>query len=170
MLFYPEERIGLFIDGSNLYSAARSLGFDIDYKRLLDLFGAKGRLIRAFYYTALLTRRSHGPHPRRSLERTLGPTNGPGFAGRAPAARLSALSPPRRLPRQASRQPAGLAQRPGPLLRPGLGAPPHRRAGAGAERRQSHRPSLHRRLCRRSPLPDAGEIRLRRRQLRRATG
>ena len=42
------ERVGLFIDGSNLYAAARSLGFDIDYKRLLDLFQSKGRLIRAF--------------------------------------------------------------------------------------------------------------------------
>ena len=36
MLFYPEERIAIFIDGANLYSAARSLQFDIDYKRLLD--------------------------------------------------------------------------------------------------------------------------------------
>jgi uncharacterized LabA/DUF88 family protein len=61
MLFYPEEKIGLFIDGSNLYSAARSLGFDIDYKRLLDLFGAKGRLIRAFYYTALLDDQEYSP-------------------------------------------------------------------------------------------------------------
>jgi len=31
-----------------------SLGFDIDYKRLLKEFQAKGRLIRAFYYTALV--------------------------------------------------------------------------------------------------------------------
>ena len=61
MLFYPEERIGLFIDGSNLYAAARALGFDIDYKRLLDLFGAKGRLIRAFYYTALLDEQEYSP-------------------------------------------------------------------------------------------------------------
>ncbi len=61
MLFYPEEKIGLFIDGSNLYSAARALGFDIDYKRLLDLFGAKGRLIRAFYYTALLDEQEYSP-------------------------------------------------------------------------------------------------------------
>jgi uncharacterized LabA/DUF88 family protein len=61
MLFYPEEKIGLFIDGSNLYSAARSLGFDIDYKRLLDLFGTKGRLIRAFYYTALLDDQEYSP-------------------------------------------------------------------------------------------------------------
>src|SRR3977135_4082340 len=54
MIFYPEERIALFIDGANLYSAARGLAFDIDYKRLLDLFRSKGRLIRAFYYTALV--------------------------------------------------------------------------------------------------------------------
>ena len=47
-------KIALFIDGANLYSAARSLQFDIDYKRLLDLFRSKGRLIRAFYYTALI--------------------------------------------------------------------------------------------------------------------
>src|SRR6202047_2279925 len=61
MLFYPEEKIGLFIDGANLYAAARALGFDIDYKRLLDLFGAKGRLIRAFYYTALLDEQEYSP-------------------------------------------------------------------------------------------------------------
>jgi uncharacterized LabA/DUF88 family protein len=54
MMFYPEERIALFIDGSNLYSAARALSFDIDYRRLLTLFQGKGRLLRAFYYTALL--------------------------------------------------------------------------------------------------------------------
>jgi uncharacterized LabA/DUF88 family protein len=61
MLFYPQERISLFIDGANLYAAARSLGFDIDYKRLLDLFGGKGRLIRAFYYTALLDDQEYSP-------------------------------------------------------------------------------------------------------------
>src|SRR5579862_5301988 len=54
MIFYPQERIAIFIDGANLYSAARGLGFDIDYKRLLDMFRSKGRLILAFYYTALL--------------------------------------------------------------------------------------------------------------------
>ncbi len=61
MLFYPEERIALFIDGANLYAAARSLGFDIDYKRLLELFGNKGRLIRAFYYTALIEDQEYSP-------------------------------------------------------------------------------------------------------------
>jgi uncharacterized LabA/DUF88 family protein len=61
MLFYPQERIGLFIDGANLYAAARSLGFDIDYKRLLELFASKGRLIRAFYYTALVEDQEYSP-------------------------------------------------------------------------------------------------------------
>ena len=49
-----QERIALFIDGANLYASAKSLGFDIDYKRLLKEFHTRGRLIRAFYYTALV--------------------------------------------------------------------------------------------------------------------
>ena len=53
MHFYPTERIALFIDGANLYATAKALGFDIDYKRLLALFRAKGILVRAQYYTAL---------------------------------------------------------------------------------------------------------------------
>jgi len=61
MVFYPQERIALFIDGANLYAAARALQFDIDYKRLLDVFGAKGRLIRAFYYTALIEDQEYSP-------------------------------------------------------------------------------------------------------------
>ena len=31
MTFYPTERLALFIDGANLYSSAKGLGFDIDY-------------------------------------------------------------------------------------------------------------------------------------------
>ena len=53
MHFYPSERIALFIDGANLYATSKSLGFDIDYRRLLGLFREKGRLVRALYYTAL---------------------------------------------------------------------------------------------------------------------
>jgi uncharacterized LabA/DUF88 family protein len=53
MHFYPNERVALFIDGANLYATAKSLGFDIDYKRLLALFRQKGLLIRALYYTAI---------------------------------------------------------------------------------------------------------------------
>ena len=54
MNFYPNERIALFIDGANLYATAKSLAFDIDYKRLLALFRTKGQLVRALYYTALV--------------------------------------------------------------------------------------------------------------------
>ena len=61
MTFYPQERLALFIDGANLYSAARALGFDIDYKRLLTLFQGKGRLLRAFYYTALVEDQEYSP-------------------------------------------------------------------------------------------------------------
>lgn len=48
------ERIALFIDGANLYAAARSLGFDIDYRKLLEEFRSRGYLVRAFYYTAIV--------------------------------------------------------------------------------------------------------------------
>jgi uncharacterized LabA/DUF88 family protein len=61
MIFYPEERLALFIDGANLYAAAKAVGFDIDYKRLLEHFAAKGRLIRAFYYTALIDDQEYSP-------------------------------------------------------------------------------------------------------------
>src|ERR1700753_4185407 len=49
-----QERIALFIDGANLYATAKSVGFDIDYRKLLKEYQGKGRLIRAFYYTALV--------------------------------------------------------------------------------------------------------------------
>ncbi len=61
MLFYKEERMAMFIDGANLYGAARALGFDIDYRKLLELFASKGRLIRAFYYTALMEDQEYSP-------------------------------------------------------------------------------------------------------------
>jgi uncharacterized LabA/DUF88 family protein len=48
------ERIALFIDGANLYATSKTLGFDIDYRRLLKEYQSKGTLIRAFYYTALI--------------------------------------------------------------------------------------------------------------------
>ena len=61
MLFYPQEKLALFIDGANLYSAARALGFDIDYKKLLTEFSKKGVLVRAYYYTARLEDREFSP-------------------------------------------------------------------------------------------------------------
>ncbi|MDO9411878.1 MAG: NYN domain-containing protein [Pseudolabrys sp.] len=50
----PGEKIALFIDGANLYATAKSLGFDIDYKKLLGEFQSRGYLLRAFYYTAVI--------------------------------------------------------------------------------------------------------------------
>jgi len=47
-------KIALFIDGANLYATAKTLGFDIDYKRLLEEFQSRGKLFRSFYYTAVI--------------------------------------------------------------------------------------------------------------------
>jgi uncharacterized LabA/DUF88 family protein len=47
-------KIALFIDGANLYATSKALGFDIDYKRLLREFEARGTLLRACYYTAII--------------------------------------------------------------------------------------------------------------------
>ena len=60
-MFYRDERLALFIDGSNLYAAAKSLGFDIDYKLLRQEFMRRGKLLRAFYYTALLENDEYSP-------------------------------------------------------------------------------------------------------------
>ncbi|MGB0482870.1 MAG: NYN domain-containing protein, partial [Alphaproteobacteria bacterium] len=61
MRFYPQERIALFIDGSNLYATARALAFDIDYKSLLGMFQKQAMMVRAFYYTALLDDQEYSP-------------------------------------------------------------------------------------------------------------
>jgi|SRR5580658_1851317 uncharacterized LabA/DUF88 family protein len=50
----PRERLAVFIDGANLYCATRALGFDVDYQKLQEFFHSQGRLIRIFYYTAVL--------------------------------------------------------------------------------------------------------------------
>jgi uncharacterized LabA/DUF88 family protein len=47
-------KIAIFIDGANLYATAKTLGFDVDYKRLLGEFQSRGNLVRAFYYTAII--------------------------------------------------------------------------------------------------------------------
>ena len=43
-----DSQIALFIDGANLYATAKTLGFDIDYKRLLKEFQTRGVLLRAY--------------------------------------------------------------------------------------------------------------------------
>ena len=61
MNFHDQDRVALFIDGANLYATARALGFDIDYKRLLDVFTRKCNLVRALYYTALIEDQEYSP-------------------------------------------------------------------------------------------------------------
>lgn len=53
-MFDSREKIALFIDGANLYATSRSLGFDIDYRKLLAYFQKKSYLLRANYYTAII--------------------------------------------------------------------------------------------------------------------
>jgi uncharacterized LabA/DUF88 family protein len=60
-MFYTQERTALFIDGANLYGAARNLNFDIDYKKLLGLFKEKTQLVRAYYYTVLIEDQDYSP-------------------------------------------------------------------------------------------------------------
>lgn len=60
-MFYKDERLALFIDGSNLYAAAKALEFDIDYKLLRQEFMRRGKMLRAFYYTALLETEEYSP-------------------------------------------------------------------------------------------------------------
>src|SRR5262245_7850649 len=47
------EHRSTFLAAPNLCTPARSVGFDIDYKRLLSEFHSRGYLLRAFYYTAV---------------------------------------------------------------------------------------------------------------------
>ena len=61
MVFYPQERIALFLDGANFYSTCKSLEFDIDYKKMLELFKEKGRLVLARYYTAIIENDDYSP-------------------------------------------------------------------------------------------------------------
>jgi uncharacterized LabA/DUF88 family protein len=60
-MFYASERTMIFIDGSNLYAAIRSLEFDFDYKKLLDYFRNRSRFLRAYYYTALGDDQDYSP-------------------------------------------------------------------------------------------------------------
>jgi uncharacterized LabA/DUF88 family protein len=52
-------KIAIFIDGANLYTTVKSLGFEIDYKRLLHEFRSRGSLLRAYYYTAVFEDGEH---------------------------------------------------------------------------------------------------------------
>jgi uncharacterized LabA/DUF88 family protein len=61
------EKTALFIDGANLYKAAKALGFDMDYKSLLAKSRAAAKLVRAYYYTAIQEDRDQDYSPLRPL-------------------------------------------------------------------------------------------------------
>ena len=61
MSILPHERIALFIDGANLYSAARGLNVDLDFAKLLASFRDQAVLIRAHYYTAVVEGEEFSP-------------------------------------------------------------------------------------------------------------
>lgn len=61
MTGHTGDRIALFIDGANLYSTARALNVDLDFKKLSDWFGQKGKLVRAYYYTAVIEGEEFSP-------------------------------------------------------------------------------------------------------------
>jgi uncharacterized LabA/DUF88 family protein len=46
-------RVAVFIDGNNLFHAARFHNIDIDYNKFLRLLLGDGRLLRAFFYTGV---------------------------------------------------------------------------------------------------------------------
>lgn len=61
------EKTALFIDGANLYKAARALGFDMDYKNLLTKARASSKLLRAYYFTAIQEDKEQDYSPLRPL-------------------------------------------------------------------------------------------------------
>src|SRR5262249_55445788 len=46
-------KIAIFIDGNNLFHAARSVGVEIDYAKLLNFLRGESPLLRAFFYTGV---------------------------------------------------------------------------------------------------------------------
>ncbi len=60
MRLLPQDKTALFIDGANLYAASRAIGFDVDYRRLLEFF-RRVNLVRAYYYSALLDTEEYSP-------------------------------------------------------------------------------------------------------------
>lgn len=61
MTLYPTDRVALFIDGANLYSSARALNADLDFKKMVESFRDRALLTRAYYYTAVVEGEEFSP-------------------------------------------------------------------------------------------------------------
>ncbi len=60
-MLYPTDRLALFIDGANLYSATKALNADLDFRKMVDAFREKAVLVRAYYYTAVIEGEEFSP-------------------------------------------------------------------------------------------------------------
>lgn len=54
MHIYAHERVAAFIDGSNFSLTAKTLGLEVDFKRLRALLALRGELVRVYYYTVVV--------------------------------------------------------------------------------------------------------------------
>ena len=62
-MLFAQERIGIFVDGANMFAAARLLNFSIDYDRVREHFGRNTYMVACNYYTAMY----EDSDPRNSL-------------------------------------------------------------------------------------------------------
>ena len=58
---YSDDKLEVFIDGSNLAATTKALNMSIDFQALTELLSSYGRLIRISYYTAMLDNDDHNP-------------------------------------------------------------------------------------------------------------
>lgn len=56
-----DDRLAVFIDGAHLYATSRNLGFDVDYRKLREFSMKKGRLVRMYYYAAMVENDDYSP-------------------------------------------------------------------------------------------------------------
>lgn len=57
-MFYRSNRIAIAVDGPNTHSAVRNLGFDIDFKKMIEFFKVRGTIVRMSYYTSIIENNS----------------------------------------------------------------------------------------------------------------
>lgn len=55
------KRIGIFIDGSNLYASAKALAFRVDFTKVLNYYKGMGDVAHAMYFTALPPKEVESP-------------------------------------------------------------------------------------------------------------
>ncbi|MBY0566933.1 MAG: NYN domain-containing protein [Hyphomonadaceae bacterium] len=60
-MIHPDEKVIVLIDGANLHSTMKTLSFDMDYRKLHDVFSGLGRFVRANYYTAMVEEQDFSP-------------------------------------------------------------------------------------------------------------